>query len=94
MLSTWTFLPLVYTVRESFGKHLLLLIDWFLCYHIFLKIDKKALSAREGLYLLGMRLAMVGCQGMNLYVDFYLDGHVGWMSRYYDLLAFVAALFY
>lgn len=44
IISTWSFLPLLYLVKETTLKHLLLILDCFLTYDIFIKIRTKSMT--------------------------------------------------
>ena len=94
LVATWTFLPLINTVNEIVVKHLLLILDWFLTYDIFLKISSKGLGFYQWMLVYVLALVMIVIQGANFYIEFGLEGHEGWMSRYYDCLPSVASAFY
>jgi hypothetical protein len=93
-LAIWTFLPLIISPRDTLVKHVLFLTDIILSWHLYLKISMSQIKNwKTKVLLYGMFAVITLVQGWQLYIEFVLHGHVGWMSRYYDLLPTIVASF-
>ena len=70
------------------------MIDVVLTWHLYLKLnfkDIKSLFFKVMLLVMGLAIFLI--QSWQLYIEFIMNKHEGWMSRYQDLLPVVASCF-
>lgn len=63
-------------------------------FYLFFDFKWKDFTLFQKLLIVKLVGLIVLLQGISLYIDFMLDGHEGWMQRYYDMVPFVASGYY